>query len=83
MLLPMPCIKVKFLSYFTAALEFYFLDGFDKSIDSTSFMRNSQTRLIRVSLAVFLCKMQHGLSNQLLTTLFFLRSKRSVSWITH
>ena len=46
-------------------------------------MRNFRTRPVRISLAIFLCKMRHGLSIRLLATLFFLRSKRSVSRIIH
>ena len=72
--------ETSFLFY---CCNLYFLDDFGNMVDGTSSMRNSRTRSVRVSLVVFLYKMRHGLSNRLLATLFFLRSKRSVSWIIH
>lgn len=44
-------------------------------------MRNSQTRSVRVALAIFLTKMRLGLSNRVLAVLFHLKDKRAVSHI--
>jgi len=46
---------------------------------SKSNIRNSSNRSIRTALAIFLCKLQLGLSNTLLTVLFQLPNKRTVS----
>jgi hypothetical protein len=46
-------------------------------------MRNSRLRSVRVALAIFLAKMRLGLSNRVLSSLFRLTSKRSVSHICH
>jgi hypothetical protein len=44
-------------------------------------MRNSQTRSIRVAVAIFLAKMRLSLSNRVLAVLFRLKGKRTVSHI--
>ena len=44
-------------------------------------MRNSQTRSIRVAVALFLAKMRLSLSNRVLAVLFDFKSKRVVSHI--
>jgi hypothetical protein len=46
---------------------------------SKSNIHNSSNRSIRTALAIFLCKLQLGLSNILLTVLFQLPNKRTVS----
>ena len=70
-------------SSFAHRIDVFIQDDFAHLADHLSSMRNSRTRSIRVATAVFLCKMRHGLSNRLLATLFFLKSKRSVSRVIH
>ena len=46
---------------------------------SQSNIRNSSNRTVRTALAIFLCKLRLGLSNAVLSVLFQLPNKRSVS----
>jgi hypothetical protein len=48
---------------------------------SESMIRNSSNRSIRTAIAILLCKLRLGLSNQLLAILFELSDKKSVSRI--
>ena len=70
---------IVFIHYLTQFL--YVLDNFNNSFDQLTTMRNTRVRSVRVTLAVFLVKLRLGLSNSVLTCLFQLKCKRTVSRI--
>jgi hypothetical protein len=60
-----------------------FLGQFDYLLTYLSSMRNSSLRSKRVALALFLCKLRLGLSNNILSSLFHLPDKDAVSHTFH
>lgn len=58
-----------------------YLGQFNDLLEQLQTMRNSKLRSIRVALAVFLTKLRLGLSNRVLSTIFSLKDKRTVSKI--
>jgi hypothetical protein len=70
--------------------EYYLLtslsrDDFNDLVEivSSSSIRNSTNRSIRIAIAIYLCELRLGLSNRLLACIFQLPDKKAVSRIIH